>query len=112
MVTAGPDMCGLPPVCPFLFGKEAHKASPQAPLHGGHASRLAARKSFLGIRLIPHLVEAGGVEPTSESIFTGTSPGADGYLHSLAAAQRRHASQLSSFICHAVGKAYHSHVHH
>ena len=29
------------------------------------------------------LVEAGGVEPPSESIFMGTSPGADSPLHSL-----------------------------
>lgn len=31
-----------------------------------------------------HLVEAGGVEPPSENTSSGTSPGADGYLHSLA----------------------------
>ena len=29
------------------------------------------------------LVEARGVEPLSENASTGTSPGADGYLHSL-----------------------------
>ena len=29
------------------------------------------------------LVEARGVEPLSESTLTETSPGADGYLHSL-----------------------------
>ena len=29
------------------------------------------------------LVEAGGVEPPSESIFMGTSPGAGSHLHSL-----------------------------
>ena len=29
------------------------------------------------------LVEAGGVEPPSENALTRTSPGADGYLHSL-----------------------------
>ena len=29
------------------------------------------------------LVEAGGVEPPSENTSSGTSPGADGYLHSL-----------------------------
>ena len=32
------------------------------------------------------MVEARGVEPLSESTSTETSPGADGYLHSLAAA--------------------------
>ena len=32
------------------------------------------------------VVEMGGVEPPSESTLTGTSPGADGYLHSLARA--------------------------
>ena len=32
------------------------------------------------------VVEVGGVEPPSESTLTGTSPGADGYLHSLARA--------------------------
>lgn len=29
------------------------------------------------------MVEMGGVEPPSESVLTGSSPGADGYLHSL-----------------------------
>ena len=29
------------------------------------------------------LVEAGGVEPPSENASSGTSPGADGHLHSL-----------------------------
>jgi len=29
------------------------------------------------------LVEARGVEPLSENVSGGTSPGADGYLHSL-----------------------------
>ena len=33
------------------------------------------------------LVEAGGVEPPSENTSSGTSPGADGSLHSLAMAQ-------------------------
>lgn len=32
------------------------------------------------------LVEAGGVEPPSENDSTGTSPGADDFLHSLAQA--------------------------
>ena len=32
------------------------------------------------------MVEVGGVEPPSESALTETSPGADGYLHSLARA--------------------------
>ena len=30
------------------------------------------------------MVEAGGVEPPSENTSSGTSPGADGYLQSLA----------------------------
>ena len=29
------------------------------------------------------MVEAGGVEPPSENASSGTSPGADGHLHSL-----------------------------
>ena len=29
------------------------------------------------------VVEAGGVEPPSENVSSGTSPGAGGYLHSL-----------------------------
>ena len=33
------------------------------------------------------MVEAGGVEPPSENASFGTSPGADGYLHSLARAR-------------------------
>ncbi len=34
----------------------------------------------------PILVEAGGVEPPSENASSGTSPGAEGHLHSLAQA--------------------------
>ena len=30
-----------------------------------------------------YMVEMGGIEPPSESTLTETSPGADGYLHSL-----------------------------
>ena len=33
--------------------------------------------------LVLFLVEAGGVEPPSENASSGTSPGADGHLHSL-----------------------------
>ena len=32
------------------------------------------------------MVELRGIEPLSESNLTGLSPGADGYLHSLAGA--------------------------
>ena len=39
------------------------------------------------IFILGPMVEVGGVEPPSESISTGTSPGADGHLHSLAPAQ-------------------------
>ena len=45
--------------------------------------RLKAFLNFPTNKLWVHMVEAGGVEPPSESISTGTSPGADGYLHSL-----------------------------
>ena len=33
------------------------------------------------------MVEAGGVEPPSENVSSGTSPGADGHLHSLVQSQ-------------------------
>lgn len=33
------------------------------------------------------MVEMGGVEPPSESVLTGTSPGADGYFDSLVRAR-------------------------
>ena len=38
------------------------------------------------MQVLSTLVEAGGVEPPSESVFMGTSPGADSLLHSLAQA--------------------------
>ena len=36
-----------------------------------------------GVRPAIKMVEAGGVEPPSENASSGTSPGADGHLHSL-----------------------------
>jgi len=58
------------------------------------------------------LVEMGGIEPPSEGALRGDSPGADGYLHSLARAPIRQAPRLSSFIVHGAGKAYRTHGHH
>lgn len=40
--------------------------------------RTMKKSSYLRI-----MVEAGGVEPPSENASSGTSPGADGHLHSL-----------------------------
>ena len=45
------------------------------------------------------LVEMGGVEPPSESALTGTSPGADGYLHSLIPAQAVMLGDLVASLC-------------
>ncbi len=36
---------------------------------------------------LPFVVEVRGIEPLSESVSSGTSPGADGNLHSLAQAR-------------------------
>jgi len=58
------------------------------------------------------LVEMGGVEPPSESVLQGVSPGADGCLHSLTRAPVRQASGLGSFMIHGAGKAYRTHGHH
>ena len=43
-------------------------------------------RNHLYQRLRTFVVEMAGVEPASESTLTGTSPGADGYLYSLASA--------------------------
>lgn len=45
------------------------------------------------------LVEAGGVEPPSENALTGTSPGADGYLHSRAMTQAVMLHGLVASLC-------------
>ena len=45
------------------------------------------------------LVEMGGIEPPSESALTGTSPGADGYLHSLIPAQAVMLGDLVASLC-------------
>ncbi len=50
------------------------------------------------------LVEMGGVEPPSESILTGTSPGADGHLHSLIRAQAVMLGDLVASLCVACAK--------
>ena len=58
------------------------------------------------------LVEAGGVEPPSESSLTGTSPGAVCSLHSLI---RTGADTLPDSVAssmHGTGKAYRTHVLH
>ena len=45
------------------------------------------------------MVEMGGVEPPSESVLTGTSPGADGHLHSLIPAQAVTLLDLVASLC-------------
>ena len=59
-----------------------------------------------------YLVEAGGVEPPSESSLTGTSPGAGRYLHSLIRAGTNTLSDLVASLMHGTGKAYRTHVLH
>ena len=49
--------------------------------------------------LCTHVVEMGGIEPPSESALTGTSPGADGYLHSLIPAQAVMLGDLVASLC-------------
>ena len=61
-------------------------------INGNDALRKAMKKSSPDALLLDKgsskdfLVEARGVEPLSENHLTGTSPGADGYLHSLSPA--------------------------
>ena len=50
------------------------------------------------------MVEMAGVEPASESTLTGTSPGADGYLHSLASAGAVTLESLVASLCVARAK--------
>ena len=50
------------------------------------------------------LVEMGGIEPPSESALTGTSPGADGYLHSLVRARAVTLRDLVASSCMAGAK--------
>ena len=44
------------------------------------------KDTLFSVSFFLDLVEAGGVEPPSENASAGTSPGADGHLHSLALA--------------------------
>ena len=57
-----------------------------------------------GIFIPGPLVEVGGVEPPSESTLTGTSPGADGYLHSLVLAGAVTLGDLVASLCMARSK--------
>ena len=52
-----------------------------------------------GVRPAIKLVEAGGVEPPSESIFMETSPGADSHLHSLTQAWTDTLKGLVASLC-------------
>ena len=58
------------------------------------------------------LVEAGGVEPPSENVLTGTSPGADGLLKFPSQSASRHAQRVGSFIMHGALKALRTHGPH
>ena len=64
----------------ILFGKSAEKPCVKWVV----PKRKGAQVSYQYLR--SDLVEMGGIEPPSESALTGTSPGADGYLHSRALA--------------------------
>lgn len=58
------------------------------------------------------LVEAGGVEPPSENVLTGTSPGADGLLEFPSQSASRHAQRVGSFMMHGALKALRTHGPH
>ena len=70
----------------------------------------AVKKSSLDALLLgkgsskDFMVEMGGVEPPSESVLTGTSPGADGYLHSLVRARAVTLRDLVASSCMAGAK--------
>ena len=48
---------------------------------------------------LPTLVEAGGIEPPSESASSGTSPGAESHLHSLTRAWAHTLTSLVASLC-------------
>ena len=58
------------------------------------------------------VVEAGGVEPPSENVLTGTSPGADGLLRFPSQSASRHALRVGSFMVHGALKALRTHGPH
>ena len=67
-----------------LGGGEIHFRRAFESPEGSAGQRTAEpKKKGLPIGSPFFLVEARGVEPLSENMSTGTSPGADGYLHSL-----------------------------
>ena len=58
------------------------------------------------------MVEAGGIEPPSESASTGTSPGAGGSFTFPYSGVDRHTQEFGSFMIHGALKALRTHVHH
>ena len=58
------------------------------------------------------VVEAAGIEPASETVSTGASPGAVHALTFPPLHAHEQACSFSSFICHARFKALPCHVHH
>ena len=82
----------------ILFGKSAEKPCVKWVL----PKRKGAQVSYQYLR--SDLVEMGGIEPPSESALTGTSPGADGYLHSLIPAQAVMLGDLVASLCMARSK--------
>ena len=62
--------------------------------------------------ILIQMVEAGGVEPPSENVLTGTSPGADGLLRFPSQSASRHALRVGSFMVHGALKALRTHGPH
>ncbi len=70
-----------------MHGKNTQKPSCGNGFRQGHSASIEIslqrqKEKHLPKQVLFFLVEAGGVEPPSENASTGTSPGADGHLHS------------------------------
>ena len=70
------------------------------------------QKNRHGKPCLHFLVEMGGVEPPSERISSGTSPGAESCLKFPSPSANSHAQGSGSFIVHGALKALRTHVHH
>ena len=88
---------------------QAHKLNLDVPGNlgkeeGADAVRLSSQDGNRTAFAPSDVVEARGVEPLSENALTATSPGADGYLDSLASARAVTLRGLVASLCMARSK--------
>ena len=105
------EMGGVGRACGL--GRSRVRPSTGSPFNTATVRLLIYSKKYRhGKPCLHFLVEMGGVEPPSERISSGTSPGAESCLRFPSPGANSHAQGSGSFIVHGALKALRTHVHH